>query len=66
MSHAACVPQEHEDGSAARAALASTPETDAELVEDDFGQSYDCVNDCMASLGIPDAVAGTVVDQSAA
>ena len=58
MSHAACIPQEHEDGSAARAAPASNQQTAA---DDDSGQSYDCVNDCMASLGIPGAVAGTVV-----
>lgn len=63
MSHATCIPYQDEDASPARTAPASSQQTapDAESTEDDFGQSYDCVNDCMASLGIPGTVAGTVV-----
>jgi hypothetical protein len=65
MSHAACIPYPDEDDRATQASQAShhqhQPDPALEIEGDDFGQAYDYVNDCMASLGLPSAVAGTVV-----
>lgn len=63
MSHATCIPDPYEDDQVAQPSKASQyqPKSSAEIEGDDFGRAYDYVNDCMASLGLPSAVAGTVV-----
>ena len=66
MSHPTCVLYEEEGAAgsdprsenegAAESGKAEQPDSPSQS-----GASYDCVNDCMASLGIPSALAGTAV-----
>ena len=58
MSHSACVLYQEEDAGVEQATESKPEEPDPVR---ESGASYDCVNDCMASLGIPSAVAGTTV-----
>lgn len=72
MSHAACGLYEEGDVTPTRTASAAERtaahdlvptrqlDTDRDIASEN-GASYDCVNDCMASLGIPGAVASTTV-----
>ncbi|HYO97804.1 MAG TPA: hypothetical protein VER33_25025 [Polyangiaceae bacterium] len=54
QSHASCLEPEAPPGNPAQAAEATAP------AEVDEASQYDCVNDCIASLGVAQLVAGVV------